>query len=61
MVCICKAHFNTNTCPPVSNDKEKRVISHDLWVKHQSPGEGNHSWQEEEEKDVSPTETDSGQ
>lgn len=31
------------TCPPVSDDKEERVIGHDLRVQHQGPGQSDHS------------------
>lgn len=49
-ICVCisrgiymRRDTHTHTCPPVSNDKEERVIGHDLWVQHQSPGQGDHS------------------
>ena len=34
----------TRTCPAISDYKEKGVIGHDLWVQHQSPCQGNHSY-----------------
>ena len=46
-----KRHTYTHTCPPVSDDEEEWVISHDLRVKHQSPGEGYHSYRKERERD----------
>lgn len=43
---LCRNAFIINyklTCSSVSDDKEEGVIGHDLWVQHQSPGQGNHS------------------
>lgn len=34
------------TCSPVSDDKEERVVGHDLRVEHQCSGQGDHSWEQ---------------
>lgn len=34
---------DTPTCPSISNDEKEGMISHDLWVQHQGPGQGDHT------------------